>query len=77
MAFLGVRLRGSWECQVSQLTRIPRSRQKVIRRGLKHIGHPKKGETIYISAASGAVGQVVGQLAKLEGRLAHLGIIDE
>lgn len=31
------------------------------------IGQPKKGETIFISAASGAVGQVVGQLAKREG----------
>jgi len=34
--------------------------------GLKHIGKPKQGETIFISAASGAVGQVVGQLAKLQ-----------
>jgi NADPH-dependent curcumin reductase CurA len=31
------------------------------------IGQPKKGETILISAASGAVGQLVGQLAKHEG----------
>ena len=31
------------------------------------IGEPKKGETIFISAASGAVGQIVGQLAKQEG----------
>lgn len=31
------------------------------------IGQPVKGETIFISAASGAVGQVVGQLAKREG----------
>lgn len=31
------------------------------------IGTPKKGETIFISAASGAVGQIVGQLAKHEG----------
>jgi NADPH-dependent curcumin reductase CurA len=31
------------------------------------IGQPKKGETIFISAASGAVGQVVGQLAKHDG----------
>ncbi|CZR52263.1 related to reductase RED1 [Phialocephala subalpina] len=31
------------------------------------IGKPKKGETILISAASGAVGQLVGQLAKREG----------
>lgn len=31
------------------------------------IGQPKKGETIFISAASGAVGQIVGQLAKREG----------
>lgn len=31
------------------------------------VGKPKKGETIFISAASGAVGQIVGQLAKREG----------
>lgn len=31
------------------------------------IGKPVRGETILISAASGAVGQVVGQLAKREG----------
>lgn len=31
------------------------------------IGEPQKGETIFISAASGAVGQLVGQLAKHEG----------
>ncbi|EPY51192.1 NADP-dependent oxidoreductase [Schizosaccharomyces cryophilus OY26] len=35
--------------------------------GLKHVGKPKAGETIYISAASGAVGQVAGQLAKSMG----------
>ncbi|KAF9970465.1 hypothetical protein BGZ73_006818 [Actinomortierella ambigua] len=34
---------------------------------LKAIGKPKPGETIFISAAAGAVGQLVGQLAKLEG----------
>ncbi|KAL8879856.1 MAG: hypothetical protein Q9198_002613 [Flavoplaca austrocitrina] len=32
-----------------------------------NIGEPKKGETIFISAASGAVGAIVGQLAKHEG----------
>jgi NADPH-dependent curcumin reductase CurA len=31
------------------------------------IGKPKKGETIFISAASGAVGQLVAQLAKRDG----------
>ncbi|RPB08220.1 NAD(P)-binding protein [Morchella conica CCBAS932] len=31
------------------------------------IGKPKKGETIFVSAASGAVGAIVGQLAKREG----------
>ncbi|KAK4458612.1 hypothetical protein QBC42DRAFT_209904 [Cladorrhinum samala] len=31
------------------------------------IGQPKKGETIFISSAAGAVGQVVGQIAKKEG----------
>ncbi|KAK3324868.1 oxidoreductase [Apodospora peruviana] len=35
--------------------------------GLYEIGKPQKDETIFISAASGAVGQMVGQLAKLEG----------
>jgi len=31
------------------------------------IGQPKKGEIIFVSSASGAVGQLVGQLAKHEG----------
>jgi NADPH-dependent curcumin reductase CurA len=35
--------------------------------GLFDIGQPKPGETVVVSAASGAVGQVVGQLAKLAG----------
>jgi NADPH-dependent curcumin reductase CurA len=35
--------------------------------GLKTIGQPKPGETAVISAASGAVGAVAGQLAKREG----------
>ncbi|KAL8718893.1 MAG: hypothetical protein Q9181_008136 [Wetmoreana brouardii] len=35
--------------------------------GLYEIGRPENGQTIFISAASGAVGQMVGQLAKLEG----------
>ena len=35
--------------------------------GLKEIGAPKPGETIVVSAASGAVGMVVGQLAKAWG----------
>lgn len=35
--------------------------------GLNLIGQPKPKETILISAASGAVGQLVGQLAKVKG----------
>jgi len=35
--------------------------------GLFQIGKPKAGETVVVSAASGAVGSVVGQLAKLRG----------
>ncbi|MCJ1332519.1 hypothetical protein MMC10_009212 [Thelotrema lepadinum] len=34
---------------------------------LYEIGAPKKGETIWVSAASGPVGQIVGQLAKHNG----------
>ncbi|PNS21596.1 2-alkenal reductase (NADP(+)-dependent) [Sphaceloma murrayae] len=34
---------------------------------LYEIGQPKKGEVIFISAASGAVGQLVGQIAKHDG----------
>ncbi|MDE3182114.1 MAG: NADP-dependent oxidoreductase [Bacteroidota bacterium] len=35
--------------------------------GLIHIGKPKEGETVVISGAAGAVGIVVGQIAKLKG----------
>ncbi len=35
--------------------------------GLAEIGTPKAGETVVVSAASGAVGSVVGQLAKIAG----------
>jgi NADPH-dependent curcumin reductase CurA len=35
--------------------------------GLLDIGQPKPGETVLVSAASGAVGAVVGQLAKIKG----------
>jgi NADPH-dependent curcumin reductase CurA len=35
--------------------------------GLNEHGRPKAGETVVVSAASGAVGSVVGQLAKLKG----------
>jgi hypothetical protein len=35
--------------------------------GLMDIGQPKPGETVAVSAASGAVGSVVGQLAKITG----------
>lgn len=35
--------------------------------GLLDIGEPKEGETVVVSAASGAVGSVVGQLAKIKG----------
>ncbi len=35
--------------------------------GLGNIGHPKPGETVVVAAASGAVGSVVGQIAKIWG----------
>ncbi len=35
--------------------------------GLEDIGQPKAGETVVVSAASGAVGQVAGQIAKIRG----------
>jgi NADPH-dependent curcumin reductase CurA len=35
--------------------------------GLLRVGEPKAGETVVVSAASGAVGSVVGQIAKIQG----------
>ncbi|TNM59430.1 NADP-dependent oxidoreductase [Aliirhizobium smilacinae] len=35
--------------------------------GLKFIGQPKQGETVAVAAASGPVGSMVGQLARLAG----------
>jgi NADPH-dependent curcumin reductase CurA len=35
--------------------------------GLLEVGQPKAGETVVVSAASGAVGGLVGQIAKLKG----------
>lgn len=35
--------------------------------GMMHIGEPKKGETVVVSGAAGAVGQIAGQLAKSVG----------
>ena len=35
--------------------------------GLLDIGRPKAGETVVVSAAAGAVGAVVGQIAKIKG----------
>ncbi|MGL6040989.1 MAG: zinc-binding dehydrogenase [Deefgea sp.] len=35
--------------------------------GLLDIGQPKAGETVVVAAASGAVGSIVGQIAKLQG----------
>ena len=35
--------------------------------GFYEVGTPKKGEYVFVSAASGAVGQLIGQFAKLEG----------
>jgi hypothetical protein len=34
--------------------------------GLLDLGKPKKGETVVVSAAAGAVGSIVGQIAKLK-----------
>jgi len=35
--------------------------------GLLDIGRPREGETVFVSGAAGAVGSVVGQIAKLKG----------
>ena len=35
--------------------------------GLMHIGKPRAGEAVVVSGAAGAVGMVVGQIAKIQG----------
>ena len=35
--------------------------------GMLAIGQPKKGETVYVSTAAGAVGHIAGQIAKTKG----------
>jgi NADPH-dependent curcumin reductase CurA len=35
--------------------------------GLMDVGQPKAGETVVVSGAAGAVGQTVGQMAKIKG----------
>ena len=35
--------------------------------GLLDVGQPKAGETVVVSGAAGAVGQTVGQMAKIKG----------
>lgn len=35
--------------------------------GLLNVGRPKAGETVVVSAAAGAVGSIVGQIAKIKG----------
>jgi len=35
--------------------------------GLMRIGEPKEGETVVVSGAAGAVGSIVGQIAKIKG----------
>ncbi len=43
--------------------------------GMRNIGRPKPGETVVVAAASGGVGSVVGQIARIEGCRA-VGIAD-
>lgn len=35
--------------------------------GFFDVAKPKKGDYVFVSAASGAIGQLVGQLAKIKG----------
>ena len=35
--------------------------------GLLHVGKPKEGETVVVSAEAGSVGSIVGQIAKIKG----------
>jgi NADPH:quinone reductase len=42
--------------------------------GLFDVGRPKPGDTVVVSAASGGVGQIVGQLAKIAGARTVVGL---
>ncbi|OBI68096.1 hypothetical protein A5664_11670 [Mycolicibacterium fortuitum] len=35
--------------------------------GMLHVGRPRRGETVLVSGAAGAIGSLAGQIAKLEG----------
>src|SRR3954451_12638444 len=35
--------------------------------GLLHVGKPKEGETVVVSAAAGSVGSIVGEISKIKG----------
>ena len=35
--------------------------------GLLDVGQPKEGETVVVSGAAGAVGKIVGQVARIKG----------
>jgi len=35
--------------------------------GLLHVGKPREGETVVVSAAAGSVGSIVGQIARIKG----------
>ncbi|WP_299222035.1 NADP-dependent oxidoreductase [uncultured Aquimarina sp.] len=63
----GLRLLNPTEVSVTTALGVLGMPARIAYFGLLEAGFPKKGETVVVSGASGAVGQIVAQIAKIKG----------